>query len=254
MKPAAISALLLALALTAGLLAGYTQQEAQNSTTPAPNVSPAAAAGESPAPVDETSDPTDRPQVRLAMLSGPTGMGAAKLMADTDAGTTLNDYTVELAAQPTEVNGKLVNGDLDIADLRGKTLYALRHRPGGQPGVCTQLPAGENVLDPASDVTIEWRSTGDEVSALMASGKANLAMLPVPAATAVLMQNSDVRAAVDFNDAWTVSGAAGTFTMGCVVVQTEFARENPQEVENFLTEYPASIGGSLPGEGFYYLP
>ena len=66
-------------------------------------------------------------------------------------------------------------------------------------------------------------------------------MLPVPAATSVLMQNSDVRAAVDLNDAWTEAGAEGALTMGCVVVRTEFAQQNPEAVEAFLEEYEASI-------------
>ena len=99
----------------------------------------------------------------------------------------------------------------------------------------------ENGLEPGVDVTIEWKATGEEVSALMISGEAEIAMLPVPAATSVLMQNSEVRAAIDLNDAWTEAGAQGTMTMGCVVVRTEFAQENPQAVENFLEEYEESI-------------
>ena len=51
----------------------------------------------------------------------------------------------------------------------------------------------------------------------------------------------EVRAAIDLNDAWTKAGAQGTMTMGCVVVRTEFAQENPQAVENFLEEYEESI-------------
>ena len=279
MKRKSIPALLLLLALLAGLLAGCTQQAAQSSQAqPVVTGSPAPAPSPSPAP---DGGAAERPQVRMAMLSGPTGMGAAKLMADNDAGTALNDYTVELAAQPTEIQSKLVNGDLDIAalptnvaaalynktqggvqllalntlgvlyilengdtvqglaDLRGRTIYATGQ--GANPEYVLNYLLEKNGLDPASDVTIEWRSTGDEVSALMASGEAELAMLPVPAATAVLKQNSQVRAAIDLNDAWEAAGAAGTFTMGCVVVRTEFAQENPQAVENFLTEYAASI-------------
>ena len=87
---------------------------------------------------------------------------------------------------------------------------------------------------------IQWR-TSEEVTSLMASGEIDLCMLPVPAATTVLMQNADVRDAVDLSDAWEESGAAGTFTMGCVVVRTEFAREHPEAVAAFLSEYEASI-------------
>ena len=58
---------------------------------------------------------------------------------------------------------------------------------------------------------------------------------------AVRAENGNIDAAIDLNDAWTEAGAQGTMTMGCVVVRTEFAQENPQAVENFLEEYEESI-------------
>ena len=75
----------------------------------------------------------------------------------------------------------------------------------------------------------------------MASGDIDLCMLPVPAATTVMMQNSDVRDAIDLNDAWTESGAQGTFTMGCLVARTEWLEDNSELVPGILAEYAASI-------------
>lgn len=274
MKRTRISALFLALALLVGLLAGCTQQPSE------PTATPSAQPVESTQPSQEPVT-AERPEVNLAMLSGPTGMGAAKLMADNTDGLTLNDYTVTVAAQPTDLTGKLTSGELDIAalptnvaaalynktngaiqmlalntlgvlyilengdsiqsiaDLAGKTIYATGQ--GANPEYVLNYLLRENGLEPGVDVTIEWKATGEEVSALMISGEAEIAMLPVPAATSVLMQNSEVRAAIDLNDAWTEAGAQGTMTMGCVVVRTEFAQENPQAVENFLEEYEESI-------------
>lgn len=274
MKRTRISALFLALALLVGLLAGCTQQPSE------PTATPSAQPVESTQPSQEPVT-AERPEVNLAMLSGPTGMGAAKLMADNTDGLTLNDYTVTVAAQPTDLTGKLTSGELDIAalptnvaaalynktngaiqmlalntlgvlyilengdsiqsiaDLAGKTIYATGQ--GANPEYVLNYLLRENGLEPGVDVTIEWKATGEEVSALMISGEAEIAMLPVPAATSVLMQNSEVRAAIDLNDAWTKAGAQGTMTMGCVVVRTEFAQENPQAVENFLEEYEESI-------------
>lgn len=274
MKRTRISALFLALALLVGLLAGCTQQPSE------PTATPSAQPVESTQPSQEPVT-AERPEVNLAMLSGPTGMGAAKLMADNTDGLTLNDYIVTVAAQPTDLTGKLTSGELDIAalptnvaaalynktngaiqmlalntlgvlyilengdsiqsiaDLAGKTIYATGQ--GANPEYVLNYLLRENGLEPGVDVTIEWKATGEEVSALMISGEAEIAMLPVPAATSVLMQNSEVRAAIDLNDAWTEAGAQGTMTMGCVVVRTEFAQENPQAVENFLEEYEESI-------------
>lgn len=263
--------LFLAAALSVGLLAGCGAPAEPTSTPEA--ASPAPSASEP----SETS--AQRTEVNLAMLNGPTGMGAAKLIADAAAGTTLNDYNVQVASQPTDLTAKLNTGEVDIAalptnvaasyynktgsiqmlalntlgvlyllengtsvntlaDLKGQTLYATGQ--GANPEYVLDYLLTLNGVDPDTEVDIQWK-TSEEVQALMVSGEAKLAMLPVPAATGVLMQNSDVRAAIDFNTAWDEAGAEGTFTMGCVVVRNEFLEENPQAVEDFLTEYAASI-------------
>lgn len=266
------SALTLSVVLAMALLGGCGPKPAE--PTPSVGTTPSSNVASTPTPA------ADKPQVNLALLKGPTGMGAAKLMADNTAGTALNQYSVEVAAQPTDLVGKLTSGEVDIAalptnvasalyhktnggiqmlalntlgvlyilengdaihsmaDLKGQTVYATGQ--GANPEYVFNNLLRANGLDPAKDVTIEWK-TSDEVAALMASGEAKIAMLPVPAATAVVMQNQDVRLAVDFNKAWEDAGLEGTFTMGCVVARTKFIQENAQAVENFLKEYAASI-------------
>ena len=265
--------LTLALALALGLTACGPKEAPETETTP-----PAAET----TPVAESQAPTSEPgtEINLGLLTGPTGMGAAKLLSDNDAGETVNHYAVTLGSDPAnDILPKLNNGELDIAalptnvaanlynktgkvqllalntlgvlhilengdtvnslaDLNGKTLYAINQ--GTNTEYVLDYLLTQNGLDPDTDVDIQWK-TSEEVTSLMASGEIDLCMLPVPAATTVLMQNSDVRDAVDLSDAWTESGANGTFTMGCVVVRTEFAQENPQAVQDFLTEYEASI-------------
>ena len=268
-------ALGLALALTLGLTACGPKTDPEESTPPV-ETTPVT---ESQAP--ETETPTlEGTDINLGLLNGPTGMGAAKLLSDNEAGETVNHYTVTLGSDPAnDILPKLNNGELDIAalptnvaanlynktgkvqllalntlgvlhilengdtvnslaDLSGKTLYAINQ--GTNTEYVLDYLLTQNGLDPDNDVDIQWK-TSEEVTTLMASGEIDLCMLPVPAATTVLMQNSDVRDAVDLSDAWTESGVAGTFTMGCVVVRTEFAQENPEAVKAFLAEYEASI-------------
>ena len=182
-------------------------------------------------------------------------MGAAKLLADSDAGETVNHYEYAIGSDPsTDIVPKLNNGELDIAavptnlaatlynkagsirllalntlgvlhilengdtvhsmaDLAGKTIYSINQ--GTNTEYVLNYLLEESGLTPGEDVTIEWK-TSEEVTALMASGGIDLCMLPVPAATSVMMQNADVRDAIDLNDVWQKMGAAGTFTMGCV--------------------------------------
>ena len=265
--------LTLALALALGLTACGPKEAPEESTPPA-ETTPVAESQVPETPAQEGAD------INLGLLNGPTGMGAAKLLSDNDAGETVNHYTVTLGSDPAnDILPKLNNGELDIAalptnvaanlynktgkvqllalntlgvlhilengntvnslaDLNGKTLYAINQ--GTNTEYVLDYLLTQNGLDPDADVDIQWK-TSEEVTSLMASGEIDLCMLPVPAATTVLMQNSDVRDAIDLSDAWTQSGANGTFTMGCVVVRTQFAQENPQAVQDFLAEYEASI-------------
>ena len=279
-------ALTLSLALTAGLAACSTQAPAED-TAPPESTAPAA---ETQTPAAETAVPYQT--VHLGLLSGPTGMGAAKMLADNDeayaqveAGTyeggTLLRYEVTLGSDPAnDIVPRLTNGELDIAaiptnlaatlynrtdggikllalntlgvlhilengdtvnslaDLEGRTLYATGQ--GSNPEYVLNYLLEANGLDPAADVDIQWLAS-EELTARMASGDIDLCMLPVPAATTVMMQNSDVRDAIDLNDAWTESGAQGTFTMGCLVARTEWLESNSELVPGILAEYAASI-------------
>ena len=279
-------ALTLSLALTASLAACSTQAPAED-TAPPESTAPAA---ETQTPAAETAVPYQT--VHLGLLSGPTGMGAAKMLADNDAtyaqveagtyeGGTLLRYEVTLGSDPAnDIVPRLTNGELDIAaiptnlaatlynrtdggikllalntlgvlhilengdtvnslaDLEGRTLYATGQ--GSNPEYVLNYLLEANGLDPAADVDIQWLAS-EELTARMASGDIDLCMLPVPAATTVMMQNSDVRDAIDLNDAWTESGAQGTFTMGCLVARTEWLEDNSELVPGILEEYAASI-------------
>jgi len=221
------------------------------------------------------------------MLKGPTGMGAAKLMADAEAGTAGQKYAFTVDADPSAVPAKLTSGEVDIAalptnvaanlynktgdiqllalntlgvlyileqgdsiqsmgDLAGKTIYATGQ--GANPEYVLNFLLAQNGLTPGEDVTIEWKAS-DELSTLAAAGDVDVCMLPVPAATTVLMKNSQMRAALDLTEEWDRASTDGSaLTMGCVVVRTEFAQAHPEAVDTFLTEYAASIeyikGGS----------
>ena len=280
-------ALTLSLALALGLAACSTQPPAED-TAPPESTSPAA---ETQTPPAETAVPYQT--VRLGLLSGPTGMGAAKLLSDSDAafaqveGGTYDEtqgtffrYELTLGSDPaTDIVPRLNNGELDIAaiptnlaatlynkagnvrllalntlgvlhilengdtvhslaDLAGRTLYATGQ--GSNPEYVLNYLLEQSGLTPGQDVDVQWLAS-EELTARMASGEIDLCMLPVPAATSVMVQNPDVRDAVDLNDAWTESGAQGTFTMGCVVARAEFVEEHPEAVDAFLAEYAASI-------------
>ena len=65
-------------------------------------------------------------------------------------------------------------------------------------------------------------------------------MLPVPAATALMIQDSGVRQALSLTDEWS-NVSDGELAMGCIVARTDYIEENPQGVEAFLSAYEDSI-------------
>lgn len=179
----------------------------------------------------------------------------------TDIVPKLNNGELDIAAVPTNLAATLYNkagsirllalntlgvlhilenGDTvhSMADLAGKTIYSINQ--GTNTEYVLNYLLEESGLTPGEDVTIEWK-TSEEVTALMASGGIDLCMLPVPAATSVMMQNADVRDAIDLNDVWQEVGAAGTFTMGCLVARADWLAENEELVPAILDEYAASI-------------
>ncbi|WP_297718013.1 ABC transporter substrate-binding protein [Intestinimonas sp.] len=267
--------LTMALLMLGGVLAGCGQKDAGNS--PAPET----ASPETSAPAETAAQPTQEPEgaIRFAVLNGPTGVGAAKLMADNDAGATANRYEVEVFTANDQVAAGLSNGEIDIAavasnvaaNLYNKTdggiqmlavsglgvLYILENGDsvhsmadlagrtlyatgqGANPEYVLNYLLTENGVDPA-DVDIQWK-TGDEITTLMVSGEAELCMLPVPAATAVQLKNADVREALDLSAQWDSLQNGSRLTMTTLVARTDFIEENPQAVENFLADYAASV-------------
>lgn len=276
-----ILSMTLAALMTLGLLSACAPKQ---SASPSAEPTPTPTAAPSPTlPPSPTPGSVEKTKVNVAMLKGPTGMGAAKLMAEAEAGNTAADYTFTVFTENTEVTTALAQGDVDIAalatnvaanlygktkggiqlaaintygvlkilqggdgadidslaGLKGQTVYATGQ--GANPEYVLNYLLTENGLDPTKDVDIQWM-TAEEVTQGILSGKTGFAMLPVPAATTVQIKSEGkVRQVLDLTEEWEAVSDDSRLTMGCVVVRTEFARENPDAVRAFLKEYEASI-------------
>lgn len=218
--------------------------------------------------------------VNIAVLGGPTGVGAVGLMEANDAGNTVNHYNFGVVAANDEVVAGLMNGQFDIAavatnvaanlynktdgavqlcalntygvlyvleqgssvntmaDLAGRTVYATGQ--GANPEYVLNYLLDKNGLVSGQDVTVEYMDSAALVAA-MSAGDVELAMLSMPAAATVTMQNPDVRLALDLTDEWNNVTEDGVLTMGSVVVRRDFAEANPYAVTMFLQEYAQSI-------------
>lgn len=247
--------------------------------TPAPTPTPTAAPTAAPTPTPEpTPSLAEDEKVRVALLKGPTGLGGAKLMEEKANSATME---FNVFAEPTQAVAALTKGEADIAalptnlasvlyhrldggiqllclntygvlqildatggvetlaDLEGKTLHAFGQ--GANPEYVLNYLLRQNGLELGKDVKVQWYATADELAALLAGGEVELGMLPIPAATAAVMKNKDLRLAIDLNDAWEEAETEGVFTMGCLVARTEFVESCPEAVESFLIDYQASV-------------
>lgn len=131
--------------------------------------------------------------------------------------------------------GNTVNS---VADLEGKTIVATG--AGTTPQYSLEYILKANGLKVGEDVSIEYKSEASEVLAALKQGKADIAMLPQPAATKATKAVEGVRIALDLNAEWAKTGEDASLVTGVLVVNTKFAKENPKAVETLLKDYEAS--------------
>lgn len=264
-KVLSILSLVLVLVLTLGLTACGGDTDTASST-PSTDTSS----------VVDTYTPVD---MTVACMTGPTGVGMAKLMAESDDGKTANNYSFTVASAATEINAKFLKGEINIASVPTNVAATLYNKTGGKVrmlavntyGVLSILEKGdtvksvadlkgktvystgkgqnpefifkhilrENGLDPEKDVTINFVSS-EELVAKLISGEAEIGLAPEPAATTVMVKNANLRRALSINDEW--SKVSDTqLMMGCVIALDSYVAANEKAVEKFLEEYAASI-------------
>ena len=215
--------------------------------------------------------------VNVYALKGPTGIGMVGLMDD-------EDYSFTLAGAPDEIVAAIASGSADIAacptnlaatlykktnggvqilalntlgvlhivtsdaaidsidDLAGRTVYATGQ--ASVPEYVIRYILEANGL--TDSVELVFVAEHSELATMMAAGKVDIGILPEPHVTSVLMQNADMRAALDvtvlFEDAARANGSEDmVLSMGCVIVRKDFAQEHPEQVAAFMADYEASV-------------
>lgn len=219
-------------------------------------------------------------EVDVAALRGPTSMGLVKLMEESKNGLTDNSYSFTLEGAPDAIVPLLVKGDIDAAaipgnlasvlynntkgqieviaintlgvlyivengdsiqsvdDLRGRTIYSAGK--GSTPEYALQYILSSNGLEVGKDVFIEWKSEHAECVAALKADKNGCAMLPQPFAATAMMQDGNIRIALDLNDLWEEQVGSVLIT-GVTVVRKDFASENPETLQAFMEDYASSV-------------
>lgn len=268
MKKRKLVASLLAACMCVSLLAGCGAGEEKKDTK-----EQAEEAGTATEEKEEEQKPSE--VINIGAMKGPTAMGMAQILDD-------ESYQVSIVASPDEIVPMIVQGQVDIAavpanlasvlyqktekqvsvlavntlgvlylvengetiqsveDLKGKTIYA--SGKGATPEYALNSVLKAYGIDPASDVTIEYKSEHAEVVAALAADQTAVGLLPQPFVTTALTKNENLRVALDLNELWESGNDDGSrLVTGVVIARNEFLEEHKEDVEIFLTAYEKSV-------------
>lgn len=219
-------------------------------------------------------------EVRIAALKGPTAMGMAKMIADTESSSE-SPYTFTLAGSADEITAPLVQGKLDIAAVPANLAAVLYNNTNGAVKVLaintlgvlyiaergdsiqsvsdlagkTIYSAGKgstpeyalnfilraNGLEPGRDVTIEYKSEHAECLAAILADASAVAMLPQPFITTAQSKAEDMRIALDLTKEWDNLGLESSMITGVVIARSEWIDENPEDAKAFMADYASSV-------------
>lgn len=149
-------ALLLSACLAAALLTGCgaaQDDDTQGTNTP-----------------DESLSDFQGIDIRLGGLKGPTSMGMVKLLADNEAGTTVNHYDFTMAGSADELTPKLLQGELDILAVPvnlGSVLY--NNTEGGVQLLAINTLGVLSLVEKGGTTVTDWDSLKGQT--IYATGK-----------------------------------------------------------------------------------
>lgn len=182
----------------------------------------------------------------------------------TEISAQLINGSIDIAAIPTNLALNLfnkTNGKIQLAALntlgvlyvleKGDTIQSIQDLQGATISSSGEAAVPEYVMDfilKANNVncTINYLSEHTEVVAQAVAGNSNIIILPEPFVTTLLSKNLGFRIALnitnEFDNASRINNMNdAVLSMGCLVVNTEFAANNKEAVNAFLAEYKTSV-------------
>lgn len=184
----------------------------------------------------------EKTTVRVVGLKGPTGISMVKLMSDSDAQQTAENYQFSLVSSPDGVTAKIVSGGADVAAAPTNLAAVLYNKTQGKVqlaavttlGVLSVLTNGENIssiadlkgktvyatgqgstpeyalnyilkqngLQVGRDVKVQYMAEHAELASSLIAGKVKIAVLPEPFVTQAAVKNKNVKIALNLTDEW----------------------------------------------------
>lgn len=232
-------ALVLTAVLGAAMFVGCgnsSQNQASGTSESSPSVASQSASASQAAGSGDTKEKT---KINVAVLKGPTGIGAAKLIDENTHAECKNSYNFDIASAPDEITGKIISGDVDIAAVPTNVAAVLYNKTKGDVQIAAINTLGNlYVLDNGNEniksikdlkgktitlagqgsipefalryilnangvqADLDFMSDHAAVAQALASGEASIAVLPEPQVTAVELKDSKVVTAIDLSKEW----------------------------------------------------
>ena len=136
----------------------------------------------------------------------------------------------------------LEKGDMNIKsidDLKGKTIVA--HGQGATPEYSLGYILSAHGMDINKDVTMDWKSSADEVLAAVENMDSAVVMLPQPFVTVAQTKMPDLQTVLDLTKEWDAIGTVGKLITAGIFVRSDFLESNKQLVDEFLDDYTDSV-------------
>ncbi len=229
----------------------------------------------------KTPEPVNPTKVNIIGLKGPTSIGMIKLIdekalnsdkytveyttvdaPDTITGKIISDKgEVQIAAVPTNLAAVLYNktegkiqflaqntlgvlyavgkGDISsLGQLEGKKV-AMSGK-GAVPEYAMNYILSQKGL--TDKVSLDYMPDHATVAQALLAGDIDVAILPQPFVTQVSLKDADIKILVDLNKEWEIASSGNSvLSMGCLVVNKEFAEKNPDFITEFLKSYEQSV-------------
>lgn len=217
----------------------------------------------------------DDTQIKVGVMSGPTGMGMAKLMHDNAASS--EKYAFSVYTSPEVATGDLTAGKLDVLCLPTNVAANLANKSEDFISVCAINTLGSLYLLTDSSTTVNsikdlegktiyasvpTSTTGPIINflleqngvnatvefvpdhptlvGLVKKNSASIAVLPEPMVTKALAQNSAYSVDLNLSREWDKVSTL-PLAMGCIVARNDFIKEHKSVLDKFLKKYSESI-------------
>lgn len=126
-----------------------------------------------------------------------------------------------------------------VADLKGRTIVA--NGQGATPEYTLSYLLSANGMDINSDVTIDWKSSADEVLSTIENMDNAIVMLPQPFVTVAQTKVQNLNTVLDLTKEWDAIGTGGKLITSGLFVRNDFLEENKELVNEFIANYTDSV-------------